>query len=212
MLVNSNPATIMTDPEFWPTPPTSSRSRPTWSPRSSSGAARRPAADHGRADRAEHRPDARAKRRAGAARRRADRRQGETPSTRPRTAAVPRGDGQDRPGEPARGCAIPSRARRWRRCPKDIGLPAIIRPSFTLGGTGGGIAYNREEFEEIVDRGLRASPTTEVLIEESVLGWKEFEMEVVRDRRPTTASSSARSRTSTRWASTPATRSPWRRP
>jgi len=64
----------------------------------------------------------------------------------------------------------------------DIGLPAIIRPSFTLGGTGGGIAYNKEEFIEIVERGLDASPTSEVLIEESVLGWKEFEMEVVRDR------------------------------
>ncbi|WP_187336091.1 carbamoyl-phosphate synthase large subunit [Novosphingopyxis iocasae] len=62
------------------------------------------------------------------------------------------------------------------------GLPAIIRPSFTMGGTGGGIAYNREEFEEIVRGGLYASPTTEVLIEESVLGWKEYEMEVVRDR------------------------------
>lgn len=63
------------------------------------------------------------------------------------------------------------------------GLPAIIRPSFTLGGTGGGIAYNREEFEGIVRGGLIASPTTEVLIEESLLGWKEFEMEVVRDRK-----------------------------
>jgi carbamoyl-phosphate synthase large subunit len=62
------------------------------------------------------------------------------------------------------------------------GLPAIIRPSFTLGGTGGGIAYNTEEFEEIVRGGLRASPTGEVLIEESVLGWKEYELEVVRDR------------------------------
>src|SRR3712207_4923714 len=62
------------------------------------------------------------------------------------------------------------------------GLPAIIRPSFTLGGTGGGIAYNREEFIDIVTGGLEASPTTEVLIEESVLGWKEYEMEVVRDR------------------------------
>lgn len=62
-----------------------------------------------------------------------------------------------------------------------IGLPAIIRPSFTLGGTGGGIAYNRSEFFEIVNSGLDASPTTEVLIEESVLGWKEYEMEVVRD-------------------------------
>jgi carbamoyl-phosphate synthase large subunit len=64
----------------------------------------------------------------------------------------------------------------------EVGLPAIIRPSFTLGGTGGGIAYNREEFEEIVRGGLRASPAHEVLIEESVLGWKEYEMEVVRDR------------------------------
>ena len=63
-----------------------------------------------------------------------------------------------------------------------IGLPAIIRPSFTLGGTGGGIAYNREEFEAIVKSGLDASPTTEVLIEESLVGWKEYEMEVVRDR------------------------------
>ncbi|WP_114951294.1 carbamoyl-phosphate synthase large subunit [Sphingosinicella terrae] len=63
-----------------------------------------------------------------------------------------------------------------------VGLPAIIRPSFTLGGTGGGIAYNREEYIDIVTGGLEASPTTEVLIEESVLGWKEYEMEVVRDR------------------------------
>ena len=62
-----------------------------------------------------------------------------------------------------------------------VGFPTIIRPSFTLGGTGGGIAYNREEFEEIVKRGLELSPTSEVLVEESVLGWKEFEMEVVRD-------------------------------
>ncbi|MBZ0163368.1 MAG: carbamoyl-phosphate synthase large subunit, partial [Notoacmeibacter sp.] len=64
----------------------------------------------------------------------------------------------------------------------DVGLPAIIRPSFTLGGTGGGIAYNEAEFFQIVQSGLDASPTTEVLIEESVLGWKEYEMEVVRDK------------------------------
>jgi carbamoyl-phosphate synthase large subunit len=63
-----------------------------------------------------------------------------------------------------------------------VGLPAIIRPSFTLGGTGGGVAYNAQEFEDIVRGGLRASPAQEVLIEESVLGWKEYEMEVVRDR------------------------------
>ncbi len=63
------------------------------------------------------------------------------------------------------------------------GLPSIIRPSFTLGGTGGGVAYNKAEFEQIVRSGLDASPTTEVLIEESLLGWKEYEMEVVRDRK-----------------------------
>jgi carbamoyl-phosphate synthase large subunit len=103
-------------------------------------------------------------------------------------------------------------ATRWtRRCARVAprSAPAIIRPSFTMGGTGGGIAYNREEFSRSssaastprrprgADRGI-------------VLGWKEFEMEVVRDK-ATTASSSARSRTSTRWACTPATRSPSRR-
>jgi len=65
---------------------------------------------------------------------------------------------------------------------ESIGFPTIVRPSFTLGGTGGGIAYNRDEFESIVTHGLEMSPTTEVLLEESVIGWKEFEMEVVRDR------------------------------
>ncbi len=64
-----------------------------------------------------------------------------------------------------------------------VGYPTVIRPSFTLGGSGGGIAYNREEFLAICDRGLEASPTKELLIEESVIGWKEFEMEVVRDAR-----------------------------
>ena len=64
----------------------------------------------------------------------------------------------------------------------DIGLPAIIRPSFTMGGTGGGIAYNKAEFIDIIERGIDASPNSTVLVEESVLGWKEFEMEVVRDK------------------------------
>jgi carbamoyl-phosphate synthase large subunit len=68
-----------------------------------------------------------------------------------------------------------------RKAQPEIGFPTIIRPSFTLGGSGGGIAYNREEFLETCERGLDASPTHEVLLEESVLGWKEFEMEVVRD-------------------------------
>src|SRR5437868_3981272 len=62
-----------------------------------------------------------------------------------------------------------------------VGLPCVLRPSFTLGGTGGGIAYNREEFNELVARALELSPVQEVLIEESVIGWKEFEMEVMRD-------------------------------
>ena len=65
---------------------------------------------------------------------------------------------------------------------EEIGLPAIIRPAFTLGGTGGGVAYNREEFEHIVRSGIDASPVGQVLIDESLLGWKEFEMEVVRDK------------------------------
>ena len=64
---------------------------------------------------------------------------------------------------------------------EDIPFPVIIRPSFTMGGTGGSVAYNIEEFQELVEIGLSASPITEVLIEESLIGWKEFEMEVVRD-------------------------------
>jgi len=69
-----------------------------------------------------------------------------------------------------------------RKVLEEFGLPLIIRPSFTMGGTGGGIAYNKAEFEDIIRSGLDASPTTEVLIDESLLGWKEFEMEVVRDK------------------------------
>ena len=64
----------------------------------------------------------------------------------------------------------------------EIGLPLIIRPSFTLGGTGGGIAYNMDEFEKITTNGLNASPVNSILIEESIVGWKEYEMEVVRDK------------------------------
>merc|ERR1712185_724897 len=65
----------------------------------------------------------------------------------------------------------------------ELGFPCIIRPSFTMGGSGGGIAYNMEEFEEICTRGLDLSPTNELLIDESLIGWKEYEMEVVRDRK-----------------------------
>src|SRR5437660_12376775 len=64
---------------------------------------------------------------------------------------------------------------------EQVGLPCVLRPSFTLGGSGGGIAYNRDEFNELITRGLDLSPVHEVLIEQSVIGWKEFELEVMRD-------------------------------
>ena len=80
----------------------------------------------------------------------------------------------------ARSDIAHSMAQAWE-VQKTLGFPTVIRPSFTLGGTGGGIAYNSEEFETICKRGLEASPTNELLIEESLLGWKEYEMEVVRD-------------------------------
>ena len=83
--------------------------------------------------------------------------------------------------ESARSGIAHSMAEAWE-VQKSVGFPTIIRPSFTLGGTGGGVAYNPEEFETIAKRGLEASPTSELLIEESLLGWKEFEMEVVRDK------------------------------
>lgn len=83
--------------------------------------------------------------------------------------------------ESARSGIAHSLEQAWE-VQRQMGFPAIIRPSFTLGGTGGGIAYNGEEFELICRRGLEASPTNELLIEESLIGWKEFEMEVVRDR------------------------------
>jgi carbamoyl-phosphate synthase large subunit len=91
-------------------------------------------------------------------------------------------EAMDRIGLESPRSAIAHSLEDAMRALDEIGLPAIIRPSFTLGGTGGGIAYNRDEFARIVEGGLEASPTTEVLIEESVLGWKEYEMEVVRDR------------------------------
>src|SRR5580700_6100575 len=86
------------------------------------------------------------------------------------------------------GLATPPRAHQIKTLSQalavldNIGLPAIIRPSFTMGGTGGGIAYNKAEYIDIIEGGIDASPTNEVLVEESVLGWKEFEMEVVRDK------------------------------
>ena len=91
-------------------------------------------------------------------------------------------DAMDRIGLESARSAIAHDEREALEGLEKVGLPAIIRPSFTMGGSGGGIAYNREEFLSIVRTGLDLSPTTEVLIEESLLGWKEYEMEVVRDR------------------------------
>ncbi len=88
----------------------------------------------------------------------------------------------------------------------EVGLPAIVRPSYTLGGLGAGIAYNSDEFEDIVLGGLRASPIGAVLVEESVLGWKEFEMEVVRDTRGQLHHRLLDRKRGSRWASTPAIR------
>ena len=80
-----------------------------------------------------------------------------------------------------RRAAWPRRSTRRSRIVDDVGFPAIIRPSFTLGGVGGGIAYNIDEFGELAARGLDLSPVHEILVEESVIGWKEFELEVMRD-------------------------------
>ena len=176
--MNSNPATIMTDPGLAdatyiePITPEIvekiiARRNPTR------------CCHHGRPDRPQHRDEAGRERRPGTPRRRADRRQRES-STRRGPAEIPRRDGRNR-HRIARSPIAHTWRKPARRSPK-TGLPAVIRPSFTLGGTGGGIAYNREEFERIVAGGLDASPTSEVLVEERVLGWKEFEMEVVRDR------------------------------
>ncbi|MEO6360093.1 MAG: carbamoyl-phosphate synthase large subunit [Sphingomicrobium sp.] len=91
-------------------------------------------------------------------------------------------DAMDQIGlESPRSSIVHSMEEAWAAF-EHVGLPAVIRPSFTLGGTGGGIAYNRDEYEHFVRSGLEASPTTEVLIDESLVGWKEYEMEVVRDR------------------------------
>lgn len=91
-------------------------------------------------------------------------------------------DAMDRIGLESPRSAIVHSMEEAAAALEDVGLPAVIRPSFTLGGTGGGIAYNRDEYEHFVRTGLEASPTTEVLIDECLVGWKEFEMEVVRDR------------------------------
>ena len=120
-------------------------------------------------------------RRAREVRRRDDRRHRARRSTRPRTARSSRRRWRGS-GSRARAPSLAHSMEEALQVQASVGFPVVIRPSFTLGGTGGGIAYNREEFVAICERGLDASPTHELLIEESVIGWKEFEMEVVRDR------------------------------
>ena len=114
--------------------------------------------------------------------RRADRRVDRGDQGRRGSAAVQGRDARDRPRRAAERRRALARPRRssWRAT---LGFPLVIRPSFTLGGVGGGIAYNIEEFRELAERGLELSPVHEILIEESVIGWKEFELEVMRDVR-----------------------------
>ena len=180
ILVNSNPATIMTDPEFadatYVEPITPefvekviAKERPdallaTLGGQTALNAAM--ALDAGR--------------RAGEVRRRADRRLHR--GHRPRRE--PPGLQEDRRGPRRRVLAQPSSATPWTtasRAVDELGYPMVVRPSFTMGGTGSGIAYDETDLHRIAGAGLAASPTTEVLLEESILGWKEYELEVMRD-------------------------------
>jgi carbamoyl-phosphate synthase large subunit len=180
ILINSNPATIMTDPA---TADVTYIEPITWQTVEKIIARERPDAilpTMGGADRAELRAGSLAPRRAGQVPGRTHRRHTRSHRQGRRPPEVQGRDDQDRPGFRAFGHCH-SMEEAWG-VQKVVGFPTVIRPSFTLGGTGGGIAYNAEEFETICKRGLEASPTNELLIEESLLGWKEYEMEVVRDK------------------------------
>ena len=180
VLVNSNPATIMTDPELadrtYVEPLTPEvlaaiieRERPDALLPTVGG---QTGAQPGRRSR---RPPARPRE----VQRRADRRVDPGDQGRRGSPAVQGRDARDRPRRAAeRPRALAAEAVELA---KTLGFPLVIRPSFTLGGVGGGIAYNIEEFRELAERGLELSPVHEVLIEESVIGWKEFELEVMRD-------------------------------
>jgi carbamoyl-phosphate synthase large subunit len=179
VLVNSNPATIMTDPD------TADRTyiEPiTWQYVEKIIRVERPDAllpTLGGQTGLNTAMDLVEARCAGKVRRGNDRREGRSDQTRGRTRHV-----QADHAEHRTGCAEELHVHTMdeaREAVKQIGLPIIIRASFTLGGTGGGIAYNIEEFEDKVRRGLALSPINEVLLEESILGWKEYEMEVMRD-------------------------------
>ena len=180
VLINSNPATIMTDPGTGRSHLCRAADRRLRRRGHSQGTAGRAALHRRRPDRPESLDRTGRSRRARQVRRRADRRQGRVDQEGRRPPAVQRCDAQDRP----RNAVLAARQHASKAAsssPNKNGYPVILRPSFTLGGTGGGIAYNREELEEILERGLDLSPVHEVLIEESVLGWKEYELEVMRD-------------------------------
>ena len=191
ILVNSNPATIMTDPEFADatyiepiTPEFVEQVIATERPG-------RPAGHPGRADRAQRRRRPARERGPGEVRRRADRRlhRGHPARREPRAVQGDR-------GEPRASADPPSSAgdvgvARSLICHSmddvlaaadDLGYPLVVRPSFTMGGVGSGFAHDENDLRRIAGAGLAASPTTEVLIEESILGWKEYELEVMRDR------------------------------
>ena len=180
VLVNSNPATIMTDPgvanRTYIEPMTVESLEKVIALRE----ARRAAAHAGRADGAEPGGRPRRARRARDARRAPDRRQPARRSTRPRTATSSgwrcAGSGSTLPRS-----GVATSLEQARQIVRETGIPAIIRPSFTLGGTGGSIAFAESEFDGLVEWALQQSPRHQCLIEESVLGWKEFELEVMRD-------------------------------
>ena len=185
VLVNSNPATIMTDPEFAdatyvePITPGVRRAG------DRQGAPRRPAGHPRRPDRPQLRDEPGRGRRPRALRRRADRREhrGHREGREPRVVQADRRGACPRSGVPRsrrRGSATPW-TTAWRAA-GELGYPVVVRPSFTMGGAGSGLAYDEDDLHRIAGAGLAASPTTEVLLEESILGWKEYELEVMRDR------------------------------
>ena len=179
VLVNSNPATIMTDPEIADRTYIEPLTLETRHRDHRKGTPGRAAADSWRADRVEFVGRALREGNTRQVRRQTYRREHRRDQGRRRPRAVQRGDGRDRHPSPKGGFA-----HTWEEAEaivEETGYPAIIRPAFTLGGTGGGTAYNPEEFEEIAKNGLAASPVSQILVEESILGWKEYELEVMRD-------------------------------